>query len=131
MHICRTLDYIVDTDLHLYLFVKFDNAKSKGIQIEIELTEPITRLPVGSKEYTAIVDLILDNAFGLIADSGDKKLRFYMLYADRELHLVIEYSSGKESSNKILDTALIKHKKFHLFTTNREGLITQHLVVTP
>lgn len=129
MYVCRTLDYIVNTDLHLYFFVKFDDARSKGIQIEIELTEPIMYLPIDSREYIEIVDLILDNAFEVIAGSSEKKLNFYMFYACGEMHLVIEYSVGGKYSGKVLDGALKKYKNAHLYATHKESLIRQHLVV--
>lgn len=130
MRVCRTLDYIVNTDLHLYLFVKFDNARNKGIQVEIELTEPIVYLPVDSVDYIDIVDLILDDVTCLLAESKNKKMNFYMFYTDGELHLVIEYPFGKECSSKKLDTVLRHYDNFHFFTAHEKGVITQHLIVT-
>lgn len=129
MCICRTLDYIVNTDLHLYLFVKFDDARSKGIQVEIGLTEPVMYLPIDSREYIKILDLILDDAFEVIAGSSKKKLNFYMFYACGEIHFVIEYSANGKYSGKVLDGALKKYKNVHLCTTHKESLIRQHLVV--
>lgn len=131
MFVCRNLDYIVNTDLHLYLFVKLDNARNKGIQIEIELTEPIVYLPVDSVDYIEIVDLILDDVICLLAESKNKKLNFYMFYTEGSLHLVIEYPFNKERSSKKLDTVLRHYDNFHFFTAYEKGVITQHLIVTP
>lgn len=130
MRVCRTLDYIVNTDLHLYLFVKFENARSEGLQIEIELTEPITRLPIDSKEYLEIVDLILDYAFRSIVESTDKKLKFYMFYTDKELHLVIQYAFYKNHSNRAEDMLLPNYKNINLYTTEEGDSIIRYLVVT-
>jgi len=129
MHVCRTLDYIVNTDLHLYFFIKFDEARSKGIQVEIELTEPIMYLPIDSKEYINIVDLVLDDVIEGIAGSSEKKLNFYIFYACGEMHLVIEYSADRKYSCKVLDKALKKYKNAHLYTTIQGTLMRQHLVV--
>lgn len=129
MGVCRTLDYIVNTDLHLFLFVKFDYARSKGIQIEIELTEPITHLPIDSKEYIEVIDLVLDNAFKMIMESTEKKLNFYMFHIDKELHLVLKCSASKEYSDRVLEKALKKHKNIYFYTTNEKSLIRQHLIV--
>ena len=91
MRICKTLDYIVHTDLHLYLFSKFDYAKSKGIRIRIELTEPITNLPIDSDKYTQLVGVALDEAFETITQSSEKQLLFSMFYKYEELYFIIAY----------------------------------------
>lgn len=130
MYVCRTLDYIVNTDLHLYLFVKFDCAKNKGIKVEIELTEPIMYLPINCKEYIEIIDILFGNAFEMMAGSITKELYFNMFYTDEELHLVIKYPAWKEYSGGILDKNLEKIKNMELYTTDEESLIRQHLIVT-
>ncbi len=129
MHVCNTLDYIVNTDLHLYLFVKFDDIRSKGIQIEIELTEPIFCLPVDSVKYIEIVDMVLDNATDSLMESSDKKLNLYMFYTEGDLHLVIKYPSAKGRSHEALDTSIKKNKNFQIFTDNLKGVTIQHLIV--
>lgn len=129
MFVCRNLDYIVNTNLHLYLFVKFDNARCKGIEIEIELTEPITYLPVDSAKYIEIVDLLLDDVICSLAESKNKKMNFYMFYTDGKLHLVIQYPFEEGRSGKILVAAVKKNKNFQLFTNNKKGITIQHLTV--
>lgn len=128
MRVCRSLDYIVNTDLHLYLFAKFDYAKSKGIKINIELTEPIVHLPIKFKEYIEIIGVLFNNAFEIMAGSIEKELDFYMFYDNEELHLVIKYPICKEYSGKILDEKLKKLKNVKLFTTDEKDFIRQHLV---
>lgn len=51
MIVCRTLDYIVNPELHKFLFTKFDKAKEIGIEIEIELTESIDNLIIKPKGF--------------------------------------------------------------------------------
>ncbi len=129
MYVCRTLDYIVNTDLHLYLFVKFDEARSKGVQIDIELTEPIFYLPVNSEQCIEMMDMVLDAAIESLAESTDQKLKFFMFYTCGELHMVIQHSAGKKDSGKKLDKAFKGYKNAHLYVTREENLIRQHLVV--
>lgn len=129
MHICKTLDYIVDTDLHLYFFTKLVVIRSKGIRIEIELTEPIFYLPVDSLKYIEIVDMFLDNSTDLLMKSSNKKLNLYMFYTERDLHLVIKYPSAKVRLNETLGTSIKKNKNFQIFTDNKKGETIQHLIV--
>lgn len=131
MFVCRTLDYIVNTDLHLYLFEKFDRVRNKGMQIEIELTEPIFYLPVDATKYIEIVDIVVDNAIDSLAESFDKELNFYMFYTEKELHLVLRHSTDKERSSKVLSTELRKYKNSYFFSANEKGTTTYHLIVTP
>ncbi|MGL6218988.1 MAG: hypothetical protein ACRC36_13195 [Lacrimispora sphenoides] len=90
MRVCRTLNYVVNIELHLYLFVKFDSAREKGMKIEIELTEPITHLPIAPKEYIEIADLVLDNTLEIIAESFERKLKFYMFYTDKLFNILLK-----------------------------------------
>ncbi|WP_092244693.1 hypothetical protein [Lacrimispora sphenoides] len=90
MRVCRTLNYVVNIELHLYLFVKFDSARKKGMKIEIELTEPITHLPIAPKEYIEIADLVLDNTLEIIAESFERKLKFYMFYTDKLFNILLK-----------------------------------------
>ena len=128
MFVCRTLDYIVNTDLHVFLFVKFDYAKNKGIKVNIELTEPIVHLPINSKEYIEIIGILLNNAFEIMAGHIEKELDFCMFYANEELHLIIKYPAFKEYSERILDKKLKKYKNVEFYSTNEKTFIMQHLV---
>lgn len=129
MRICKTLDYIVDTDLHLYFFVKLIDIRSKGIRVEIELTELISYIPVDSVKYIEMVDMVLDNVTDSLAESSDKKLNLYMFYTEGELHLVIEYPSAEGRLRKTLDAAVRKNKNFQIFTGNKKGVTILHLTV--
>lgn len=129
MSVCRNLDYIVNTDLHLCLFVKFDYAKNKGIKINIELTEPIVHLPINCKEYIEIIGILLNNAFEIMAGHIEKELDFCMFYANEELHLVIKYPAFKEYSGRTLDKKLKKLKNVELYTTDEKTFVRQHLVI--
>lgn len=128
MFVCRTLDYIVNTDLHLYLLVKFDAMRGKGIHVEIELTEPITYIPMDAGKYIEILDMVLGSAMDSLVESFDKKLNFYMFYTEREMHLVLQYAADKQCSSKALGAELRKYKSLHLLNTNEKCITTQHLI---
>jgi hypothetical protein len=89
MVVCRTLDYIVNTDLNRLLFEKFTYAKSIGIEIEIELTEPIGNLIIKPKGFLKIMDRLLEDAFQSIKGSDEKKMLFCMFYKNGDLWCLV------------------------------------------
>lgn len=131
MYVCRTLDYIVNTDLHLYLFAKFEDMRIKGFQVEIELTEPITRIPMDSAKYLEIVNMVIDNTLYLFAGSYHKNLKLFMFYTGEELHLVIQCWSDKGCLPERLVSQLNRYDNVELVTSKENGIISIHLVVMP
>ena len=131
MYVCRTLDYIINTDLHLYLFTKFEDMRIKGILVEIELTEPITRIPMDSIKYLEIVNMVIDNAVDLIAGSDYKKLKLYMFYTGEELHLFIQCCANKGCLRKSSVQQLNGYNNVEFLTTKENGEISLHLVAMP
>ena len=133
MYICRTLDYIVNTDLHLYFFTKFNYIKNKGIKVEIELVESITCLPIDYKKYIEIIDIVIDNTIEMLMESLDKKIKFYMFHTEKDLHLVIQHPTIANYSSKILDRKFKKYRNAFLYdyAVNEGDLLIRHLVVTP
>ncbi|WP_092241098.1 hypothetical protein [Lacrimispora sphenoides] len=91
MVVCRTLDYIVNTDLNSLLSEKFNYAKSCGIEIEIELTEPIDNLIIKPKGFFKIMDRLLEDAFQSIKGSDEKKMLFCMFYKNGDLWCLVKY----------------------------------------
>ncbi len=91
MIVCRTLDYIVNPELHKFLFTKFDKAKEIGIEIEIELTEPIDNLIIKPKGFFKIMDRLLEDAFQSIKGSNEKKMLFCMFYKNGDLWCLVRY----------------------------------------
>lgn len=126
MRVCKTLDYIVNTDLHLYLFQKFEYAKAKGIEIEITLTDFITNLP---EDYIEVLDLLLDNAFDSISEFHEKVLSLHMHYVSEKLYCIIHYPAYKSSKGLDLDKALEKYKSVSYSIENKNSTTTQQLVV--
>lgn len=122
MFVCKTLNYIVNTDLHLYLFEKFNDFRSKGIRVEIKLTEPIVRIPMESGDYIKLMDMVLNNAMKYT----DKRIEFYMFYTDRELHLVVRYASSEARPQK-----LTKNKNVQYIASFENATATEHLIVMP
>lgn len=92
MIVCRTLDYIVNTDLNSLLSKKFTYAKSIGIEIEIELTEPIDNLVIKPKGFLKIMDRLLEDAFQSIKGSDEKKMLFCMFYKNGDLWCLVKYN---------------------------------------
>ena len=131
MYVCRTLDYIVNTDLHLYLFTKLEDIRIKGIPVEIELTEPITRIPMDSVKYLEIVNMVIDNAIDLLDGAGHKKLKLYMFYTGEELHLVIQCWTDKGCLCESSVHQLNGYNNVEFLTTKENGKISLHLVVMP
>jgi hypothetical protein len=129
MRVCRTLDYIVNTDLHLFLFEKFDYARSKGIQIEIELTVFIKDLLIDSKEFIEVMELLLDSAFESISEFHEKKLYFNIGYVGQALQCVIQYPAYKCSKGLDLEKTLKEYKKVSYNIRNVNSVTTQKLVV--
>lgn len=97
MIVCRTLDYIVNPDLHKFLLSKFDKAKDMGIEIEIELTEHIDDLMIDLNGFFRIIDTILGEAFKSIIESDIKKLVFCMFYKGDCIHFIINYHISTKS----------------------------------
>ena len=91
MIVCRTLDYIVNPELHKFLFTKFDKAKEIGIEIEIELTEPIDNLIIKPKGFLKIMDRLLEDALQSIKESDEKKMLFCMFYKNGDLWCLVRY----------------------------------------
>jgi hypothetical protein len=91
MVVCRTLDYIVNPNLHKFLLSKFNEAKDIGIEIEIELTEPIDNLIIKPKGFLKIMDRLLEDAFQSIKGSDEKKMLFCMFYKNGDLWCLVKY----------------------------------------
>lgn len=91
MVVCRTLDYIVNPDLHKFLLSKFNEAKDIGIEIEIELTEPIDNLIIKPKGFLKIMDRLLEDAFQSIKGSDEKNMLFCMFYKNEDLWCLVRY----------------------------------------
>jgi len=137
MIVCRTLDYIVNPELHKFLLTKFDKAKEIGIEIEIELTEPIADLIIDFKEFSEIIEAAFNDAFKAIHESIEKKLVFCMFYKNEELHFIIQYRAYTDSKqivyeknlNVCLEKALMKYCDVYCNTEIEEYLVTQQLIV--
>lgn len=124
MRICKTLDYIVDTDLHLFLFTKIEYLRCKGIKIETTITDFITNLP---RDFVEVLDLVLDNACDSISEFHEKILSLHMHLIGGKLHCIIQYPAYKCSKGMDLDKALKKYKNISYSITNNNSITTQYL----
>lgn len=108
MVVCRTLDYIVNPELHKFLLSKFNDAKRIGIEIEIELTEHIIDLFMDYKDLSNIIGSVLENAYKTLAELREKKLVFCMFYKGNNLHIIIQHHIDTKDDPYIFAKNLIR-----------------------
>ncbi len=87
------LSNIRDTALKSLLSSKFIYAMEIGIQLEIELTENIEKVPMDSLDLSRIVGIFIDNAIEASLETEEKDLRFCMFYRENNLYLIIRNTS--------------------------------------
>ncbi|MGL6220573.1 MAG: hypothetical protein ACRC36_21180 [Lacrimispora sphenoides] len=136
MIVCRTLDYIVNPELHKFLFTKFDKAKEIGIEIEIELTESIDNLIIKPKGFLKIMDRLLEDAFQSIKESDEKKMLFCMFYKNGDLWCLVRYhflaNDNQHFSLEKYNKKLAKTMKGYRTISNIEyedSVITQLIIM--
>lgn len=137
MKVVRTLEYIYNKDLNNYLDSIFAYASSKGIEVEIELTEPIIELLIEFKEYKKILDKAFECAFTTIKECDEKKLVFCMFYNYGHLYLVIIYPDcttnnktvSAEDIAKKMYGVVKKHDNVHLHIVNEDSKIIHQITI--
>lgn len=135
MFVCRTLDYIVNGDLRKSLDQKLKYVKTAGVEVEIELTEPIDDIIIDVKELIKMIERIIDDALILMKELDDKKMLFCSFYKDNELWIIIKYNTAATTTaplwhmNKKLNKLLNKHHNIISNITNEDSWITQELII--
>lgn len=133
MYVCRTLDCIVNGDLHKCLDTKLTFVKSSGVEVEIELTEPIDDTIIATSELIKIIEQIIDDALVLMKETKNKKMLFCSFYHEDALWVIIKYNTDETipvwQINKKLDKILNKHYNIDSSITSEESLITQVLII--
>lgn len=129
----RNLDYILNEELHNYLENKFITAKKNGINIEIELTEPIDNLYFNFKDISKILNIAFNDAFKMVADTQCMQLAFCMFYKANELHFIIKYKSNKNVTMSEINNRLIKklwkYRNIFCNAINEDSFVTQQLIL--
>jgi ethanolamine utilization cobalamin adenosyltransferase len=133
MFVCRTLDYIVNEDLHKYLDEKLTYIKNKGVEVEIELTEPIDDIIIDTKELINMIEQIIDDALVLMKETDNKKLLFCSFYHEDALWVIIRYNATVTTPlrylNKKLNKILNKYININSNMTYEESSLTQELII--
>lgn len=88
-----SLSYIKDTALKSLLSSKFIYAQETGLNVEIELTEPVDRLFIDSMDLSRILGIFLDNAIEAAVETKEKQIHFCMFYDAQKLWIIIRNSS--------------------------------------
>jgi hypothetical protein len=133
MFVCRTLDYIVNEDLHRYLDEKLTHIKSIGVEVEIELTEPIDDIIIDAKELIKMIEQIIDDALVLMKETDNKKMLFCSFYHEYALWVIIKYNATVTTPlrclNKKLNKILNKYININSNITYEESSLTQELII--
>lgn len=129
----RNLDYIINDELHNYLEEKFITAQKNGINIEIELTEPIDDIYFHFKDISRILNIALNDAFKVVTESKYLHMAFCMFYKANELHFIIKYKSKQNIAisevNKRLIKKLCKYRNIYCNAIKEDSYITQQLIL--
>ncbi|WP_303872012.1 hypothetical protein [Acetobacterium wieringae] len=137
MRVVRTLEYIYNKDLNNYLASKFAYASSKGMEVEIELTEPIIDLLIDFKDYKKILDKAFKYAFRTVKKCDEKKLVFCMFYNYGHLYLAIIYPAftktdrivfAKDIESKMY-RVIKKYENVHQHIVNEKSKITHQIAI--
>lgn len=133
MFVCRNLDYIVNGDLHKCLDEKLTYARNTGVEVNIELTEPIDNTIIDTTELNKMINQIIDDALILMKETDNKKIQFCSFYKYDELWIIIKYNATTTISllniNKELNKLLNKHYNILSNITNDKSWITQELII--
>lgn len=87
----KNFDHIKDDGLKGLLLNKFIYAEEKGIEIKIELTEPINRIFIDCIDLYRIIGIFLDNAIEATMETKKQELMITMFYKKtEELYIIIK-----------------------------------------
>lgn len=133
MFVCRNLDYILNGELHKRLDEKLTLVRNSGVEVTIELVEPIDDVVIDVKELIKMIEQIINDALVLMKDTDNKKMLFCSFYHDDALWVIIKYNTNETIPvwhiNKKLDKILNKHYNINNSITSEKSLITQELII--
>lgn len=88
-----SLSNIKDTGLKSLLSSKFIYAMETGLNVEIELTEPIDNLYIDTLDLARILGIFLDNSIEASVETKEKIVRFCMFYGQNKLWIIVQNTS--------------------------------------
>lgn len=89
-----TLSNIESLQLKSLLSSKLIYSMELGIKTEIEITEPISEIPIDGIDLTRILGIFFDNAIEATQDTVDKKLQLCIFYKDDNLVIILRNTAN-------------------------------------
>lgn len=133
MFVCRNLDYIVNGELHKSLDEKLTLARNSGVEVTIELVEPIDDIIIGAKDLIKMTERIIDDALVLLEGTENKKMIFCSFYKENDLWIIIKYNATTTRPlvdvNKELNRIINSKYKIISNISSIDSWITQELIL--